>query len=58
MFSKKTKKKVHVDKPDPKMEQFLVFLDAVKMENYVKVSSIMQMFSKKLVNMHDHVSSQ
>ena len=57
MFS--LKKKIEIVKPEASFEQFVAFLDAIKMENVVKVSAtILRKFDPKLLHMHDHVRHQ
>lgn len=50
------KKKIEISKPMASEDNFTAFLNAIKLENIVKVSAMVRHFDPKILNMHDHVS--
>lgn len=56
MFNLKTK--IDVVKPVASFEHFVMLLDSIKLENVVKVSSMVRHFDPQLLKMHDHVRNQ
>ena len=50
------KKAVHIEKPVASFDHLVALLEAIKLENMVKVSAMVRHFDSKFLSMHDHVS--
>ena len=49
------KKEIFNEKIKPSYDHFVVFLDAIKLQNILKVASMIRCFDSELLHMHDHV---